>query len=185
MDRVIRQQIRYLRTRDGVQLAWADAGQGPLLVKGAQLAHPPRVRLGEPGVEPLDAVFQRALPLRPLRRARLRDDGLERGRTSPRPLGRGPGDGDRDGGCPRALPCSASRKAGRRVPRFAARHPERVAGLILYGAYAKGYSRAGTPRRAGMPGHRRAGPRRMGAGQPRLPPGVHRDASSRTPRRSR
>src|SRR5687768_2159547 len=35
MDRAIRQQIRYLRTRDGVQLAWADAGQGPLLVKAA------------------------------------------------------------------------------------------------------------------------------------------------------
>jgi pimeloyl-ACP methyl ester carboxylesterase/DNA-binding CsgD family transcriptional regulator len=30
-----RQRIRYLRTPDGVQLAWAEAGTGPLLVKAA------------------------------------------------------------------------------------------------------------------------------------------------------
>src|SRR5215510_12257743 len=28
-----RQRIRYLRTSDGVQLAWAEVGKGPLLVK--------------------------------------------------------------------------------------------------------------------------------------------------------
>lgn len=30
------QRIRYLRTRDGVNLAWAEAGSGPVLVKAAQ-----------------------------------------------------------------------------------------------------------------------------------------------------
>src|SRR5947207_9754690 len=30
-----RQRIRYLRTSDGVQLAWAEAGSGPTLVKAA------------------------------------------------------------------------------------------------------------------------------------------------------
>jgi pimeloyl-ACP methyl ester carboxylesterase/DNA-binding CsgD family transcriptional regulator len=35
MDNKPRQRIRYLRTRDGVQLAWAEAGQGPLLIKAA------------------------------------------------------------------------------------------------------------------------------------------------------
>ena len=29
------QRIRYLRTRDGVKLAWAEAGRGPVLVKAA------------------------------------------------------------------------------------------------------------------------------------------------------
>ena len=29
------QRIRYLRTKDGVQLAWAEAGSGPLLIKAA------------------------------------------------------------------------------------------------------------------------------------------------------
>lgn len=29
------QRIRYIRTRDGVQLAWAEAGEGPVLIKAA------------------------------------------------------------------------------------------------------------------------------------------------------
>ena len=29
------QRIRYLRTPDGVQLAWAEAGSGPTLIKAA------------------------------------------------------------------------------------------------------------------------------------------------------
>ncbi|HEY5907515.1 MAG TPA: alpha/beta fold hydrolase [Vicinamibacteria bacterium] len=35
MDKTSRQRIRYLHTADGVQLAWAEAGQGPLLVKAS------------------------------------------------------------------------------------------------------------------------------------------------------
>ena len=35
MEKRPRQRIRYLRTTDGVQLAWADASAGPLLVKAA------------------------------------------------------------------------------------------------------------------------------------------------------
>src|SRR2546427_9455851 len=35
MDEKTRQRIRYLRTPDGVQLAWAEAGAGPVLVKAA------------------------------------------------------------------------------------------------------------------------------------------------------
>ena len=31
----VRQRIRFLRTRDGVKLAWAEAGSGPILVKAA------------------------------------------------------------------------------------------------------------------------------------------------------
>jgi pimeloyl-ACP methyl ester carboxylesterase/DNA-binding CsgD family transcriptional regulator len=40
MDTRTRQQIRYLRTSDGVQLAWAEVGKGPLLIKAANwLSH--------------------------------------------------------------------------------------------------------------------------------------------------
>ena len=40
MDHATRQRIRYLRTSDGVQLAWAEVGKGPLLVKAANwLSH--------------------------------------------------------------------------------------------------------------------------------------------------
>ena len=40
MDASARQRIRYLRTSDGVQLAWAEVGRGPLLIKAANwLSH--------------------------------------------------------------------------------------------------------------------------------------------------
>jgi pimeloyl-ACP methyl ester carboxylesterase/DNA-binding CsgD family transcriptional regulator len=35
MSKRATQRIRYLRTRDGVQLAWAEAGTGPMLIKAA------------------------------------------------------------------------------------------------------------------------------------------------------
>jgi pimeloyl-ACP methyl ester carboxylesterase/DNA-binding CsgD family transcriptional regulator len=35
MEKSPRQHIHYLRTRDGVKIAWADAGAGPLLVKAS------------------------------------------------------------------------------------------------------------------------------------------------------
>ncbi len=40
MDTKLRQRIRYLRTEDGVQLAWAEIGSGPVLIKAANwLSH--------------------------------------------------------------------------------------------------------------------------------------------------
>ena len=35
MTKTAKQRIRYLRTSDGVQLAWAEAGSGPMIVKAA------------------------------------------------------------------------------------------------------------------------------------------------------
>ena len=35
MEKTARQRIRYLRTADGVRLAWAEAGAGPVLIKAA------------------------------------------------------------------------------------------------------------------------------------------------------
>jgi pimeloyl-ACP methyl ester carboxylesterase len=35
VDKTTRQRIRYLRTSDGVRVAWAEAGRGPLLIKAA------------------------------------------------------------------------------------------------------------------------------------------------------
>jgi pimeloyl-ACP methyl ester carboxylesterase/DNA-binding CsgD family transcriptional regulator len=40
MDTKLRQRVRYLRTEDGVQLAWAEIGAGPVLVKASNwLSH--------------------------------------------------------------------------------------------------------------------------------------------------
>ena len=57
-----------------MQLAWAEAGSGPLLVKAANWLTHLELRLGEPGLAALDPLLRRPLPLRPLRRARLRHD---------------------------------------------------------------------------------------------------------------
>jgi hypothetical protein len=35
MEKTPRRRIRYLRTRDGMQLAWAEVGAGPVVVKAA------------------------------------------------------------------------------------------------------------------------------------------------------
>jgi pimeloyl-ACP methyl ester carboxylesterase/DNA-binding CsgD family transcriptional regulator len=40
LDTKLRQRVRYLRTEDGVQLAWADVGAGPILIKASNwLSH--------------------------------------------------------------------------------------------------------------------------------------------------
>jgi len=40
MEKKARQRIQFLRTPDGVQLAWAEAGSGPTLIKASNwLSH--------------------------------------------------------------------------------------------------------------------------------------------------
>ena len=75
---------------------------------------------------------------------------------------------------PSRLRCWASRRGPRLSIAYAVRHPERVSRLILYGGYARGWATPGDqPRRARIPRHHRAGARRVGQGQPGVPPGVH------------
>ena len=72
------QRIRYLQASDHVKLAWAETGTGPVLVKASNWLSHLDVRLGESDLEPLAAVFRRPLPVRALRRARVRHERLER-----------------------------------------------------------------------------------------------------------
>ena len=127
--------------------------RGPAAGQGLQLAEPSRVRVGKPRLAALDPVLLRPLPLRSLRRARLRDERLERRRCLLLALGRGS-------------------RGRRRRPRFrrrpfallgvsqgvatsiayAVRHPERVSRLILYGGYARGWAlRGDAGRKARVP----------------------------------
>jgi pimeloyl-ACP methyl ester carboxylesterase/DNA-binding CsgD family transcriptional regulator len=144
VDATTRQQIRYLRTQDGVQIAWADAGAGPILVKGANwLTH-----LEYDWESP---VWRHWLRFLTAHFHLIRYDE------------RGCGMTDWDVGdfaCERwvedletvietAVPpdrkmflLGISQGGAACIP-YAARHPDRVAGLILYGTYAKGYSRRG------------------------------------------
>ena len=103
MGQMSSQRIRYLRASDGVRLAWAEAGTGPDDRQGGELADPPRVRVGEPDLAPLDAVLLGPLPVRALRRARLRHDRLEHLRPVVRTPDRGPGGGRGRGRLPRAV----------------------------------------------------------------------------------
>lgn len=140
-----RQRIRFLRTGDGVQLAWAEAGSGPLLVKASNwithleydlespvwrhwirffAGHFRFVRYDERGCGMTDwDVSDLSLP-------RWIDD-LEQVIDAAEP--QGPVDllGISQG----AAACIG----------YAVRHPERVSRMVLYGAYARGYYHRGKP----------------------------------------
>ena len=143
MTRAAAQRIRYVRTSDGVQLAWAEAGSGPVLVKAANwlthleyewespvwrhwirffAEHFRFLRYDERGCGMADRTvgdlsFERWVE--DLERV-VDASGVEGPFTL---LGISQG----------APVCVA----------YAVRHPERVSGLLLYGGYARGWSRRG------------------------------------------
>ena len=147
MERHTRQRIHYLRTADGVRLAWADASAGPLLIKAANWLthleyewespvwghwirffcnHFRMVRYDERGCGMSDWTVG------DLSSARwLADLEAVVAAAAPREsfalLGISQG----------AAPCLA----------FAARYPERISHLLLYGAYARGWGKRGEPDR--------------------------------------
>jgi pimeloyl-ACP methyl ester carboxylesterase/DNA-binding CsgD family transcriptional regulator len=141
------QRIRYLRTSDGVQLAWAEAGTGPSLVKASHWLshlefewespvwrhwirffadHFRFVRWDERGCGMSDwnvgeLSFERWI---------LDLEAVIAAAAAPEPfalLGVSSG----------AAVCAA----------YAARHPERVSRLLLYGGYARGWAHRGSPER--------------------------------------
>ena len=139
------QRIRYTRTSDGVRLAWAESGTGPPLVKAANwLTH-----LEYEWESPIWRHWMQFLSGH-FRFVRYDERGC----------------GMTDWG---VLDLSAERQyadieqvidaANVRAPfamlgisqgganciRYAVRHPERVSGLILCGAYAQGWARRGDP----------------------------------------
>lgn len=139
----MQQRIRYSKTRDGIRLAWAEAGQGPALVKAANwlthleydwdspvwrhwmrffARHFRYVRYDERGCgmsdwDTGDLSFERWV------------EDLEDVVEAARPQ------------APFAL--LGISQGGAAAVAYAARHPERVSHLILYGAYVRGRSRRG------------------------------------------
>ena len=140
-----RQRIRYVPTRDGVRLAWAEAGEGPVLVKAANWlthleyewespiwrhwihffsSHFRCIRYDERGCGMTDWNVGDLSP------DRWRED-LETvieacGATEPVTLF-----GISQGGAASIM--------------YAVAHPERVSRMILYGAYARGIARRDDP----------------------------------------
>lgn len=141
------QRIRYMRTTDGVQLAWADAGTGSVLIKAANWLthleyewespvwrhwirffsdHFRFVRYDERGCGMTD------LNVGDLSLERWVED-LEAVVAAADPQG------------PFAL--LGISQGGPICVAYAVKHPERVSHLILYGAYARGALRRGDPDR--------------------------------------
>ena len=145
MDPSTRQRIRYLRTSDGVQLAWAEVGKGPLLVKASNwLSHLEYewespcwrhwlrffagrfrfVRHDERGCGMTDwEVEDLSFP------RRVADFEQLVAAVAPRE--------------PFAL-LGISQGASVAID-FAVRHPEMVSRLVIYGGYAQGWAARGNP----------------------------------------
>ncbi len=143
MDKRSAQRIRYLRTRDGLRLAWAEAGTGPVVVKASNwLTH-----LEYEWESPVWRHWMRFFSEH-FRFVRYDERGC--GMTD-----RNVGELSFDrwvedleavvdaAGIEAPFTLLGISQGASVCVAYAARHPERVSGLLLYGAYARGWSRRG------------------------------------------
>lgn len=145
MTTKFRQRVRYLRTEDGVRLAWAETGAGPVLVKAANWLSHLEYELESPVWGHWIRFF--ADHFRFLRwdergcgmTDRDVDElSLDRWVADIEAVVAGAGIED-----PFALLGISSGAAI--CVAYAARHPERISKMILYGGYARGWGRRGDP----------------------------------------
>jgi pimeloyl-ACP methyl ester carboxylesterase/DNA-binding CsgD family transcriptional regulator len=143
-----RQHIRYVKTSDGVRLAWAEAGHGPTLVKATNWLthleyewespvwrhwirffsdHFRFVRYDERGCGMTDWNAEDLSAERQLCDLEAVIDAA---------------------GCHEPFALLGISQGGAQCIRFIARHPERVSRLVLYGAYAQGWARRNNPQSA-------------------------------------
>jgi pimeloyl-ACP methyl ester carboxylesterase/DNA-binding CsgD family transcriptional regulator len=141
----LRQHVRYLTASDGVRLAWAEAGSGPPLVKAANW-------LTHLEYEWQSPIWRHWIQFFSSHTRFVRYD--ERGCGMSGWHGGGLNVeqwiADLDAVIDAAAPAEpvtllGISQGGAACMGYAIRHPERVARLILYGAYARGALRRGTP----------------------------------------
>ncbi|HEV7238350.1 MAG TPA: alpha/beta fold hydrolase [Thermoanaerobaculia bacterium] len=148
MDNEPRQRIRYLRTRDGVQLAWAEAGAGPLLVKAANWLTHLEFEWESPVWSHWIRFFSRHFRFV---RYDERGCGMTDWDVAEVSLERWVDDLDQvvEAAAPREpLALLGISHGAAACLGYAVRHPERVSRMILYGGYARGYSHRGDPEAA-------------------------------------
>jgi pimeloyl-ACP methyl ester carboxylesterase/DNA-binding CsgD family transcriptional regulator len=145
MEKKSRQRVRYLHTADGVRLAWAEAGQGPLLVKASNwLTH-----LEYDWESPVWRHWIRFLAdhFRAVRydeRGCGMSDWNVAGLSSERWVKDLEAVADTAASGEPMILLGISQGASVCID-YAVRHPERVSHLLLYGAYARGIARRDDP----------------------------------------
>jgi pimeloyl-ACP methyl ester carboxylesterase/DNA-binding CsgD family transcriptional regulator len=143
MDPTSRQRIRYLRTRDGVQLAWAEAGSGPVFVKASNwLTH-----LEYDWDSPVWRHWMRFLTGH-FRFVRYDERGCGMTDWDVGELSIARWTEDLESVIETAAPAQPAillgmSQGGAACLSYAVRHPERVSHMVLYGAYARGVARRG------------------------------------------
>jgi pimeloyl-ACP methyl ester carboxylesterase/DNA-binding CsgD family transcriptional regulator len=148
MTRRSQQTIRFVTADDGVRLAWAESGAGPLLVKAANwLSH-----LEYDWQSPVWRHWMRFFS-ETFRFVRYdeRGCGMSDWETGNLSLERWIGDLESvvdAAGAAQPFTLTGISQGAAICVAYAVRHPERVARLILYGAYARGALRRGNPEAA-------------------------------------
>jgi len=138
-----RQRIRYLRTTDGVQLAWADAGTGPVLVKAANWLTHLEYDWDSPAwrhwIQFFSAHFR-------LVRYDERGCGMTDWAIGDLSFERWVDDLEAvaDASEARKFVLVGISQGAATCVAYAVRHPERVAQLVLYGGYVRGAAVRGT-----------------------------------------
>lgn len=143
-----RQRIRYLRANDGTRIAWAEAGEGPVIVKAANW-------LTHLEYEWENPVWRHWLQFFAERGRFIRYDergcGLSDWHGGELSLDLWTDDLaaviDAAGATGQVTLLGISQGAATCI-NYAVQHPQRVSGLILYGGYARGASRRDSPESA-------------------------------------
>lgn len=141
----MRQRVRYLKTSDGVRLAWAEAGHGPALVKAANWLTHLEYDWNSPAWRHWMNFF--ASHFRFIRFDE-RGCGMSDWNTGDLSFRRWVLDLENivDAARPREpFALLGMSQGGATAIAYAVKYPERVSHLVLYGAYARGRSRRGDP----------------------------------------
>ncbi|HEX7086829.1 MAG TPA: alpha/beta hydrolase, partial [Vicinamibacterales bacterium] len=141
----LRQRVRYVRASDGARLAWAESGEGPVLVKAANwLTH-----LEYEWESPVWKHWLRFFSSH-FRFVRYdeRGCGLSEWREGELSLDRWASDLGAviEASCPSGpVTLLGISQGAATCIAYALRNPDRVSRMVLYGGYARGAARRGTP----------------------------------------
>ncbi|HEY6844484.1 MAG TPA: alpha/beta fold hydrolase [Thermoanaerobaculia bacterium] len=141
----MRQQIRFVRTSDGLKLAWAESGSGPLLVKAANwmhLAHDEESPLWRHWLDFFSDHFRFV-------RYDERGCGMGDHNASAFNVDRWVDDLEKvvEAAAPREpFALLGILQGAPMCIGYAVRHPDRVSKMVLYGGYARGFFQRGDPK---------------------------------------